>query len=50
MQQLDTPSGERLQLTPGMLVAAEIRQRDRTVLEYPLSPVERIAKEAGRER
>lgn len=50
VQQLDTPSGERLQLTPGMLVAAEIRQRDRTVLEYLLSPVERIAKEAGRER
>ena len=49
-QQLTAPSGERLVLSPGMLVAAEIRQRDRTVLEYLLSPVERVAKEAGRER
>lgn len=49
-QQLVAPSGERLSLSAGMLVAAEIRQRDRTVLEYLLSPVERIAKEAGRER
>ena len=49
-QQLVAPSGERLSLSPGMLVAAEIRQRDRTVLEYLLSPVERVAKEAGRER
>ncbi len=49
-QELKTPSGEKLPLSPGMLVAAEIRQRDRTVLEYLLSPVERVANEAGRER
>jgi HlyD family secretion protein len=49
-QKLMTPSNEFLSLTPGMLVAAEIRQRDQTVLEYLLSPVEKIAQEAGRER
>ncbi len=49
-QQLLSPSGGPLSLTPGMLVAAEIRQRDRTVFEYLLPPIERIAKEAGRER
>ena len=49
-QVLTSPRQEKLALSPGMTIAAEIRQRDRTVLEYLLSPVERVAKEAGRER
>lgn len=43
-------SGERLALAPGMLVTAEIHQGQRTVLEYLLSPVRKVAQEAGRER
>jgi hemolysin D len=33
-----------------MLVVAEIHQGDRTVLEYLLSPVQKVAAEAARER
>ena len=36
-------TGEKLALTPGMLVAAEIHQGRRTVLEYLLSPVRKVA-------
>jgi len=44
-------SGERwLELAPGMLVNAEIRLGTRTVLEYLLSPIQKVASEAGRER
>jgi hemolysin D len=43
-------SNERLTLSPGMLVAAEIHQGQRTVLEYLLSPVAKVRQEAGRER
>jgi HlyD family secretion protein len=43
-------TGETLLLTPGMLVTAEIHQGRRTVLEYLLSPVRKVAQEAGRER
>jgi hemolysin D len=43
-------TGEQLTLTPGMLVAAEIHQGRRTVLEYLLSPVRKVAQEAARER
>jgi len=35
---------------PGILVNAEIRLGTRSVLEYLLSPVQRVAHEAGRER
>jgi hypothetical protein len=35
---------------PGMQVNAEIHLGTRTVLEYLLSPVQRVAHEAGRER
>lgn len=42
--------GRRYRLSPGMQVAAEIHLGTRTVLEYLLSPVRRIAHEAGRER
>ncbi|MBI4207826.1 MAG: HlyD family type I secretion periplasmic adaptor subunit [Betaproteobacteria bacterium] len=43
-------AGERLRLVPGMLVNAEIHLGTRSVLEYLLSPVRKIAHEAGRER
>jgi HlyD family secretion protein len=37
-------------LLPGMQLTAEIKLAERTVLEYLLSPVQRVAHEAGRER
>jgi hemolysin D len=37
-------------LTSGMAVVAEIHQRQRTVMEYLVSPVQKITQEAGRER
>ena len=37
-------------LRPGMQLTAEIKLAERTVLEYLLSPVQKIAAEAGRER
>jgi membrane fusion protein, hemolysin D len=42
--------GRQLRLVPGMLVNAEIHIGTRTVLEYLLSPVQKVAHEAGRER
>ena len=42
--------GQQLRLVPGMQVNAEIHIGTRTVLEYLLSPVQKIAHEAGRER
>ena len=43
--------GEALhRLLPGMQLTAEIRLAERTVLEYLLSPVQKVAAEAGRER
>ncbi|MDC8784545.1 HlyD family type I secretion periplasmic adaptor subunit [Roseateles koreensis] len=49
-QLLSVASGERLELNPGMLVSAEIHQGKRSVLEYLLSPVRKVAQEAARER
>lgn len=43
-------AGSRHALLPGMQLAAEIRLAERTILEYLLSPVQRVAHEAGRER
>ena len=37
-------------LRPGMQLTAEIKLAERTVLEYILSPIQKIAAEAGRER
>ncbi len=37
-------------LLPGMLLTAEIRLAERTVLEYLLSPLQKVAVEAARER
>lgn len=49
-QFLTSPAGERLQLSPGMQITAEIRQGTRSVLDYLLSPVKKVVQEAGRER
>ena len=49
-QVLVSPSGERLALNPGMVAIAEVHQGRRTVLEYLLSPVRKVAQEAARER
>jgi HlyD family secretion protein len=49
-QTLKSPSGALLKLAPGMRVTAEINQGQRTVMEYLLSPVLKVANEAGRER
>jgi HlyD family secretion protein len=43
-------SGDKLKLAAGMQVLAETHQGERSVLEYLLSPVQRTAQEAGRER
>ncbi len=49
-QGLRQPSGRVLDVAPGMTVIAEIHQGRRTVMEYLLSPLQRVAMEAGRER
>ena len=49
-QSLKSPDGSKLALSPGMLVSAEIHQGRRTVLEYLLSPVQKVGAEAARER
>ncbi|QRX81215.1 HlyD family type I secretion periplasmic adaptor subunit [Glaciimonas sp. PAMC28666] len=49
-QILIDPQGNRLQMTAGMQVIAEIHQGKRTVFEYLLSPVQKALQEAGRER
>jgi HlyD family secretion protein len=43
-------NGLALPLAAGMQVSAEIKQDKRTVLEYLLSPVQRVVSEAGTER
>jgi HlyD family secretion protein len=48
-QRLDA-NGMDLPIVAGMAVQAEIREGERTVLEYLLSPVQRVASEAGQER
>lgn len=40
----------KLPIAAGMRVQAEIRQGERTLIEYLLSPVRRVASEAGVER
>lgn len=42
--------GKRYRLTSGMLVSAEVNLGSRTVMEYLLSPVQKVTHEAGRER
>jgi len=54
--QIDSPvltsaaTGEKLLLNPGMAVTAEVQQGRRSVIEYLLSPVKKVAQEAARER
>jgi HlyD family secretion protein len=54
--QIDSPvltsaaTGEKLALNPGMAVTAEVQQGRRSVIEYLLSPVKKVAQEAARER
>ncbi|HQS39344.1 hypothetical protein [Polaromonas sp.] len=45
-----TPASQRKGLEAGMQVAAEIHQGRRTIMEYLLSPVQKVSAEAGRER
>lgn len=42
--------GRRHPLLPGMQLSAEIHLGTRSVLEYLLSPIQKVAQEAGRER
>lgn len=49
-QELRSPAGDLLKLSPGMVVTAEVNQGQRSVLEYLLSPVQKISSEAARER
>ena len=48
-QSLDTEQ-DKLRLTPGMQVVAEIKLADETVMQYLLSPISKAFREAGRER
>ena len=43
-------AGQRLNVVPGMLVNAEIHLGTRSVMEYLLSPIQKVVSEAGRER
>jgi HlyD family secretion protein len=49
-QYLDAAGYGRQKLESGMQVVAEINQGSRSVVEYLLSPVQRVVLEAGRER
>jgi len=42
--------GKRVRLSPGMNITAEIKTGQRRIIEYLLSPVQRAAGEALRER
>jgi len=42
--------GHKLRLAPGMQVSAEIYLGSRSVIEYLLSPIQKVVHEAGRER
>lgn len=42
--------GRPLSIAPGMQVQAEIRQGERTVMEYLVSPIQRVLGESGQER
>lgn len=50
---LDSPylerDGKKFQVSAGMVVSAEVNLGSRTVMEYLLSPVEKVSREAGRE-
>ena len=50
---LDSPylerDGKKFKVTAGMVVSAEVNLGSRTVMEYLLSPVQKVTREAGRE-
>lgn len=50
LESLNGDASQRKGLEAGMQVAAEIHQGRRTIMEYLLSPVQRVSAEAGRER
>jgi HlyD family secretion protein len=49
-QTLQAPNGKQLPLAAGMLAQAEIRLGERTVMQYLLSPVQRVVSEAAHEK
>jgi HlyD family secretion protein len=44
-----SPGGKQFRVSAGMLVSAEVNLGSRTVMEYLLSPVQKVTHEAGRE-
>jgi hemolysin D len=50
---LDSPylerDGKKYRVSAGMVVSAEVNLGSRMVIEYLLSPVEKVTREAGRE-
>ena len=50
IESLNGKAAQRKGLESGMQVVAEIHQGRRTIMEYLLSPVQKVASEAGRER
>ncbi len=54
MVALDSPylerDGKQFRVSAGMLASAEVNLGSRTVMEYLLSPVQKVAHETGRER
>ena len=50
LESLNGDASQRKGLEAGMQVAAEIHQGRRTIMEYLLSPVQKVTGEAGRER
>ena len=50
IESLNGNTAQRKGLESGMQVVAEIHQGRRTIMEYLLSPVQKVANEAGRER
>jgi hemolysin D len=51
---LDSPylerDGKQFRVSAGMVVSAEVNLGNRTVMEYLLSPVQKVTHEAGREK
>jgi len=49
-ESLNDNAAQQKGLESGMQVVAEIHQGRRTIMEYLLSPVQKVGSEAGRER
>ena len=50
IKSLNCNAAQRKGLKSGMQVVAEIHRGRRTIMEYLLSPVQKVTSEAGRER